>query len=99
MNKEAYTYMMECCDGSLYTGWTNDLDKRLACHNTGKGGKYTASRLPVKLVYYEKFETKQEAMRREYAIKQMARKEKMNLLTSDSNCLYQSHKKREQLLL
>lgn len=80
MRKKAYTYMLQCRDGSLYTGWTNDLEKRVACHNAGKGGKYTASRLPVKLVYYETFETKQEAMRREYAIKQMNRKEKLKLI-------------------
>lgn len=80
MSKKAYTYMLECRDGSLYTGWTNDLEKRVACHNAGKGGKYTASRRPVKLVYYETFATKQEAMRREYAIKQLSRKEKMELV-------------------
>lgn len=80
MDKKAYTYILECNDGSLYTGWTNDLEKRVACHNTGKGSKYTASRLPVKVVYYEIFQTKQEAMRREYAIKQLSRKEKMNLI-------------------
>ena len=80
MNGKAYTYMLECRDGSLYTGWTNNLEKRVACHNAGKGGKYTASRLPVKLVYYETFETKQEAMRREYAIKQLSRKEKIKLV-------------------
>lgn len=80
MNKNAYTYILECCDGSLYTGWTNNLEKRVACHNAGKGGKYTASRLPVKLVYYEIFETKQEAMRREYGIKQLKRKEKIKLI-------------------
>lgn len=80
MNDKAYTYMLECRDGSLYTGWTNNLEKRVACHNAGKGGKYTASRLPVKLVYYETFETKQEAMRREYAIKQLSRKEKIKLV-------------------
>ena len=72
--------MLDCGDGSLYTGCTKDLEKRLACHNAGKGGKYTASRLPVKMVYYETFETKQEAMRREYAIKQLSRKEKMSLI-------------------
>ena len=80
MKDKAYTYMLECRDGSLYTGWTNNLEKRVACHNAGKGGKYTASRLPVKLVYYETFETKQEAMRREYAIKQLSRKEKIKLV-------------------
>ena len=57
-----YTYIVECADGSLYCGWTNDLEKRIADHNDGKGGKYTRSRLPVKLVYFEEFETKEEAM-------------------------------------
>ena len=74
MNQKTYTYIVQCRDGSLYTGWTNNLEKRVACHNAGKGGKYTASRIPVELVYYETFETKQEAMRREYAIKQLTRK-------------------------
>ena len=77
-----YTYMVRCRDGSLYTGWTNCLEKRLACHNAGKGAKYTKSRLPVELVYYETFEKKEEAMRREWQIKQMNRKEKMNLIKS-----------------
>ena len=85
MNDKAYTYMLECRDGSLYTGWTNNLEKRVACHNAGKGGKYTASRLPVKLVYYETFETKQEAMRREYAIKQLSRKEKIKLVSNQKS--------------
>ena len=60
-----YTYMLQCGDGTYYTGWTNDLDRRLKAHNEGKGGKYTRSRRPVRLVYYEEHETKQEAMRRE----------------------------------
>ena len=85
MNDKAYTYMLECRDGSLYTGWTNNLEKRVACHNAGKGGKYTASRLPVNLVYYETFETKQEAMRREYAIKQLSRKEKIKLVSNQKS--------------
>ena len=80
MGKQAYTYILECRDGSFYTGWTNDLEKRVACHNAGKGGKYTAARRPVKLVYYETFETKQEAMSRGYAIKQLSRKAKMELV-------------------
>lgn len=75
-----YTYMLECSDGSLYTGWTNDLEKRLKAHNAGRGAKYTKSRLPVKLVYQEMFETKEEAMRREYAIKQLTREEKLRLI-------------------
>lgn len=75
-----YTYILSCADGTLYTGWTNDLDRRLAAHNAGKGGKYTRVRLPVTLVYHEEFETKEEAMSREYAIKQMTRAQKMALI-------------------
>ena len=58
-----YTYIVECKDKTLYTGWTNDLQKRIKTHNDGKGAKYTKSRLPVRLVYYEVYKTKQEAMR------------------------------------
>lgn len=76
----AYTYMVECADGTLYTGWTNHLVKRMQAHNAGKGAKYTKSRLPVKLVYYERFPTKQEAMRREYAIKQLSKVDKKRLI-------------------
>ena len=72
----AYTYMLECADGTYYTGWTNDLEKRLSAHNAGKGGKYTSVRRPVTLVYYEEFETKQEAMSREWHIKQLNRKQR-----------------------
>lgn len=76
-----YTYILECSDGTYYTGWTNDLDKRLKAHNVGKSGaKYTRNRRPVTLVYYEEFQDKQEAMRREYAIKQLTRKEKEILI-------------------
>lgn len=77
---ECYTYIVECSDGTLYTGWTNDLEKRVRAHNAGKGAKYTKSRTPVKLVYFETFATKQEAMRREYEVKQYTRKEKEALL-------------------
>ena len=66
-----YTYILKCKDETLYTGWTNDIEKRLEAHNAGKGAKYTRSRRPVELVYLEQFETKEEAMRREYAIKHM----------------------------
>lgn len=76
----AYTYMVECNDGTLYTGWTNDLEQRMKNHNLGKGAKYTRSRLPVRLVYYEIHSSKQEAMKREYAIKQMSRKDKLSFL-------------------
>jgi len=76
----AYTYIVECRDGTFYTGWTNHLEERIQCHNEGKGAKYTRSRLPVRLVYYEAFATKQEAMKREYAIKQLDRKDKSALI-------------------
>ena len=75
-----YVYMLECSDGSLYTGWTNNLEKRIAAHNNGKGAKYTRVRLPVKLVYYEEYEDKIEAMKREYKIKRLSRKEKVKLI-------------------
>lgn len=75
-----YTYILKCADGTLYTGWTNDLDRRLTAHNAGKGGKYTRSRRPVSLIYYETYDTKEEAMRREWAIKQLSREEKLGLI-------------------
>ena len=75
-----YTYIVRCKDDTLYCGWTNNLEKRIASHNTGTGAKYTKTRLPVELVYFESFDTKEEAMRREYAIKQLSRKEKLTLI-------------------
>ncbi len=74
-----YTYLLRCRDGSLYCGWTNDLEQRLKAHNQGKGARYTRGRGPVELVYCETFDTKEEAMRREYAIKHMTRREKLRL--------------------
>lgn len=75
-----YTYMVRCRDGSLYTGWTTDVERRVKAHNEGKGAKYTHSRRPVKLVYYETFETKAEAMKREYAIKHLDKEAKEKLV-------------------
>lgn len=75
-----YTYIVECADGSLYCGWTNDLEKRIMDHNAGKGAKYTKTRLPVKLVYHEEFDTKEEAMSREWHIKQLRREQKIELI-------------------
>ncbi len=75
-----YTYILECADGTYYCGWTNDLEKRVKAHNEGKGGKYTRARLPVKLVYNEEFDTKEEAMSREWHIKQLSRREKEKLI-------------------
>lgn len=76
-----YTYIVECSDGTLYTGWTNNLEKRLEAHNSGKGAKYTKTRRPVKIIYTEMFETKEEAMSREFAIKRLSRQQKMNLIS------------------
>ena len=70
-----YVYILKCCDNTLYTGWTTSLEKRLKTHNSGKGAKYTKSRLPVEIVYFEEFDNKIDAMKREYAIKQLSRKE------------------------
>ena len=75
-----YAYILRCCDGTLYSGWTNDLEKRLTSHNSGRGSKYTRSRLPVELVYFEEFESKSEAMQREFAFKQLSREEKIKLI-------------------
>lgn len=88
-----YTYIVECSDGTYYTGWTNDIKKRIENHNSGKGAKYTKTRRPVTLVYYEMFETKQEAMKREYAIKQMSRTKKERLIWKEKEL----HKKTELL--
>lgn len=75
-----YVYMLRCGDGSLYTGWTNDLEHRVAAHQAGKGAKYTKAHLPVELVYWEVFETKEEAMSREWAVKRLSRREKLALV-------------------
>lgn len=75
-----YTYILKCSDGTLYTGWTNDLTKRLKAHNDGRGARYTKTRRPVALAYYESFSSKEEAMRREYEIKHLTRKEKEKLI-------------------
>jgi putative endonuclease len=72
----AYVYMVRCRDGSLYTGWTTDLEKRVKTHNAGQGAKYTRSRLPVELVYYEELDTREAALRREAAIKKLSRERK-----------------------
>ena len=77
-----YTYILRCHDGSLYTGWTNNLARRILYHSTGKGAKYTKSRLPVTLVFFEGFPTKEEAMSREWHIKRMTRAEKEALINS-----------------
>ncbi len=76
-----FVYIVRCADGTLYTGWTTNLTKRMAAHNgTGKGAKYTKTRRPVTIVYAERLKTKRDAMRREYQIKQLSRREKLMLI-------------------
>ena len=75
-----WVYMLECADGSLYTGWTPDLENRVRQHNAGRGSKYVRSRLPAQLVYSESYDTRTEAMRREYALKKLSRNEKLTLI-------------------
>ena len=87
--------MLKCSDGTLYTGWTNDLEKRVEAHNSGKGAKYTKARRPVELAYYEEFETKEQAMKREYAIKQLGRKEKQELIAGKKVKLSDERREKE----
>ena len=74
-----FVYILRCADDTLYTGWTTDLEKRIAAHNRKKGAKYTKSRTPVSLFYWEEFETKSEALKREAAIKRLPRSSKLLL--------------------
>ena len=75
-----WVYMLRCGDGSLYTGWTNDLEHRVKMHSEGKGGKYTRAHLPVELVYSERYGTPTEARSREVKIKRLSRAEKLRLI-------------------
>jgi len=75
-----YTYIVQCADGTLYTGWTVDLERRLAAHNEGIGAKYTSSRVPVTLVYWESQENQSAAQKREARIKKMPRCKKLDLI-------------------
>jgi putative endonuclease len=80
-----YVYLLRCGDGSLYTGYTDDVERRLAVHQSGKGAKYTRSRLPVELVYSEELPDKSAALRREAAIKKLPREKKLALMESGRN--------------
>ena len=83
-----YVYILRCADESLYTGWTNDLEKRVKTHSAGKGAKYTKTRLPVELVYYEEYEEKGETPSRERSIKKLKKSAKEKLILkrdSDNN--------------
>lgn len=77
-----YVYILKCSDNTLYTGWTNNLSKRLQTHSEGKGAKYTKARLPVELVYFEEYEDKISAQKREYVIKQLSKKQKLELINN-----------------
>ena len=80
MAEEAYAYIVRCADGTYYTGWSTDPERRLAAHNSGRGAAYTRARRPVRLVYVERLPTRSAAMRRERCIKQMSRQGKMRLI-------------------
>lgn len=82
-----YVYILKCSDNTLYTGWTTDINKRLKCHNKGNGAKYTRCRLPVELVYFEKYEDKSSALKREYAIKQLSREKKLSLINQNNKII------------
>lgn len=77
MDKKHYFYVLECCDNSLYAGYTTDITKRVATHNSGKGAKYTRAKRPVELVYFEAFDSKNVAMRAEAQFKKLTRKKKL----------------------
>ncbi len=77
-----YAYLARCKDNSLYAGYTNDLKKREATHNEGKGAHYTRIRRPIKIVYYEKFATKSAAMKYEYQLKHLRKNDKESLISS-----------------
>ena len=80
-----WVYILRCGDGTLYTGWTKDLEKRLKTHHAGKGAKYTRARLPVTLVYTERCESEHEARSRECRIKRLTREEKLALICGKEN--------------
>ena len=79
------TYILKCSDGTFYTGWTNDIKRRVAVHNSGKGAKYTRARTPVTPVYIEYFPDKSAAARREAAIKKLTRQKKLQLIAGPAN--------------
>lgn len=83
MEQAWYVYILQCADGTLYTGITNDLNRRLKAHNAGTASKYTRVRRPVVIVYQEVTDTKGNALRRELQIKSMSRQQKMDLLNNN----------------
>lgn len=85
MDLKNFVYILKCRDGTLYTGWTNDLGRRVAAHNAGQGAKYTKSRRPVELLYFEELSSKSEALKREAAIKKMSRSEKLRMIHKEKS--------------
>lgn len=77
-----FVYIVECADGTLYTGWTNDVEARVKTHNSGEGAKYTRSRRPVTLRYFEELPDKSSALKRERAIKKLSREDKLKLISA-----------------
>ena len=75
-----YVYLLRCADGSLYCGWTTDLEARVKTHNRGRGAKFTRSRLPAELVWSETYEDRHEALSREWHIKRKSRAEKEKMI-------------------
>jgi putative endonuclease len=78
---KAFTYIIECADGTLYVGWTTDLERRLRAHNAGRGGRYTRGRRPVRLAYFEEHSTRREAQQREAVLRRLPRAKKLKLIT------------------
>jgi len=81
---KAFTYILECADGTFYTGWTANLEQRLQAHNAGRGGRYTRGRRPVRLAYFEEHSTRQEAQRREAVLRRLPRAMKLRLIAHDA---------------
>lgn len=80
-----YTYILRCSDGTLYTGWARDVERRLRAHQAGKGSRYTRARLPVTLAYCREYATAREARQRELAIQRLPRKEKLRLISNTTS--------------
>jgi len=93
MQRPYYCYILECADGTYYTGWTVDPERRLTAHNKGRGARYTRTRCPVKLVYVEELPDQKSAMKREIAIKRMKRERKVKLI---GGRVVRSEKKKEK---
>ena len=81
---KAFTYILECADGTFYTGWTANLEQRLQAHNAGRGGRYTRGRRPVRLAYFEEHSTRREAQRREAVLRRLPRAMKLRLIAHDA---------------